>query len=204
MSASVGTVDPRVERSRRVILDATLDELADVGYGALTIEGVARRANVGKATVYRHWDGKLELVGDAITTLKQSIRPPDVDDPRARIVGLLNGLAGHLFESQSSACLPAIIDAAERDEAVRRFHHRSSSERRAALVALLREAVARGHLAPDLDLELLAESLVGPLFLRRLMTPDPFPPERIGELVDLVLGPHWSEPPRPEPGSRLE
>src|SRR5262249_39485671 len=65
-------VDPRIERSRAVILEATLDELADVGYGAFTVEGVARRAGVSKATVYRHWDGKLELVADAVSRLKHS------------------------------------------------------------------------------------------------------------------------------------
>ena len=72
--------DPRIERSRRVILEATLDELADGGYGALTVEGVARRANVGKATIYRHWDGKTDLVADAVATLKQMVQPPDTDD----------------------------------------------------------------------------------------------------------------------------
>ena len=68
------SVDPRVERTRRVVLDATLDQLAEVGYGALTIEGVARSANVGKATIYRHWEGKLDLVSDAIRTLEPRSR----------------------------------------------------------------------------------------------------------------------------------
>ncbi|HEY3485891.1 MAG TPA: helix-turn-helix domain-containing protein, partial [Ilumatobacteraceae bacterium] len=70
-------LDPRVERSRRVIMEATLDELGEVGYGALSIESVARRAGVGKATVYRHWDGKLDLVTDSLVTLKSIIRPPE-------------------------------------------------------------------------------------------------------------------------------
>src|SRR4029450_13783209 len=58
---AVEEVDPRVERSRRVILEATLGELGEVGYGTLTIEAVAARAGVGKSTIYRHWPGKLEL-----------------------------------------------------------------------------------------------------------------------------------------------
>src|SRR5580765_4898345 len=62
--------DPRIERSRRVILEAVLDELGAAGYGALTIESVAARAGVGKSTIYRHWAGKLELVEDAFRTLK--------------------------------------------------------------------------------------------------------------------------------------
>ena len=62
--------DPRIERSRRVILEAALAELGEVGYGALTIESVAARAGVGKSTIYRHWSGKLNLVEDAFRTLK--------------------------------------------------------------------------------------------------------------------------------------
>ena len=68
--------DPRVERSRRIILEAVLGELADVGYGGLTIEGVAARAGVGKSTIYRHWPGKLELVEDAFRTLKAAVTVP--------------------------------------------------------------------------------------------------------------------------------
>src|SRR5262245_19919967 len=66
-------VDPRVERSRRVILEAVLEELGEVGYGPMTIERVAARAGVGKSTVYRHWPGKLELVEDAFRTLKAPV-----------------------------------------------------------------------------------------------------------------------------------
>src|SRR5256885_1383400 len=62
--------DPRIERSRRVILEAALEELGQAGYGALTIESVAARAGVGKSTIYRHWPGKLALVEDAFRTLK--------------------------------------------------------------------------------------------------------------------------------------
>ena len=68
--AAAAEVDPRVERSRRVILSAALDLLGEVGYGGLTIEAVAHRAGVGKSTIYRHWPGTLEMLEDAIRTLK--------------------------------------------------------------------------------------------------------------------------------------
>lgn len=185
------TVDPRIERSRAVILDATLEELAEVGYGALTIESIARRAQVGKATVYRHWDTKLDLLADAITTLKQDVGMPVDGDLRTRIVVFLQGLAAHLADSRLSACMPAIIDASEREDAVRAFHNRSSQERRAMFVGVLEEARDAGHLDADVDVTLLAEALVGPLFVRRLMTPDPYPPDEVERLVATVLDPSW-------------
>ncbi len=184
------SVDPRVERTRRVVLDATLDQLAEVGYGALTIEGVARSADVGKATIYRHWEGKLDLVSDAIRTLEPLVTPPELDDHRARIVGMIHAIAQYLAESRFSTCLPARIEAGGRDPAVRDFHHRVSAERRSRTIGLLDAARDAGHLLPDTDTQLLAELLVGPLILRRLTTPQPFPPEQVDQLVATVLDPY--------------
>src|SRR5262245_12527411 len=109
--AAAADLDPRVERSRRIILEAVLDELGKVGYGALTIEGVAARARVGKSTIYRHWPGKLELVEDAFRTLKASVVVPEDGTLRERVTAILEQVAGLLRESTYSACMPALIDA---------------------------------------------------------------------------------------------
>ena len=74
---------PGSSGSRRVILEAVLEELGAVGYGALTIEGVAARAGVGKSTIYRHWPGKLALVEDAFRTLKAPALVPEDGQPSA-------------------------------------------------------------------------------------------------------------------------
>lgn len=185
------SVDPRVERTREAVLGATLDELGESGYGALTIEGVARRARVGKATIYRHWDGKLELVADAVRMLKQMPRPPDSDDHRERIVGLLRALAEHVCDSRYASVVPALIEASLTDPEVREFHVRTSAERLAFTVGMLDEARAAGHLRPDADTTQLAEALVAPIFFRRLMAELPYPPEAVDRLVAVVLDPHW-------------
>ncbi|MEX2627684.1 MAG: TetR/AcrR family transcriptional regulator [Ilumatobacteraceae bacterium] len=184
---AAGEADPRVERSRRVICEATLDELAKVGYGSMTIESIARRAGVGKATVYRHWDGKLDLVADALRTLRPEIRPADHGSARDRIVGMLSELATMVADSEWSACMPALVSAATRDDALRAVHHRFTAERRQVMVDLIAEGIATGELVTTTDPELLAEILAGPIFYRRLMTPDPLPPERVHEIVDQVL-----------------
>ena len=74
-------VDPRVERSRMVILEAAVEELAEVGYGGVTIESVAARAGVGKSTIYRHWPDKLALIADAFETFHVQM-VPDLGDAR--------------------------------------------------------------------------------------------------------------------------
>ena len=128
--------------------------------------------------MYRHWDGKLELVADAVSRLKHSVQPPDTDDHRQRIAGMLRGIAEMLAGSRFAACVPAVISAAQRDEGLRDFHHSSSAERRAFMVGMLDAARDAGHLDQSIDTNLLAELLVAPIFFRRLMTPQPFPVDR--------------------------
>ena len=179
--------DPRIERSRRIILQAVLDELSAVGYGTLTIESVAARARVAKSTIYRHWDGKLALVEDAFRTLKANVRVLESGTVHDRVVDLLTQVAELIEASTYSACMPALIEAAERDPQVRDFHLRFSAERRAVLVELLAGAVADGELPADTDPALLADALVGSLILRRLMLHQPLPPTQVPHLVDQLL-----------------
>jgi TetR/AcrR family transcriptional regulator, regulator of autoinduction and epiphytic fitness len=182
-----GELDPRVERSRRVILEAVLEELGEVGYGAFTIEGVAARAGVGKSTIYRHWDGKLELVEDAFHTLKAQALVPEDGSFRDRLVAYLEQVASLVAESTYSSCMPALIDAAERDPNVRAFHNRFSTDRRAVLVELLQEGVKAGDLPASSDPELLADALVGPIILRRLIFGEPCAVADVPSLVDQIL-----------------
>jgi len=181
--------DPRVERSRRVILEAVLDELGAVGYGTLTIEGVAARAGVGKSTIYRHWSGKLDLVEDAFRTLKAPVQAPEEGTLRERVTGLLEQVACLVEDSTFSACMPALIEAAEHDPQVRDLHIRASAERRAILVDLLREGIEKGELTSDADPDLLGDALVGPILLRRLMLYEPLDPSIVPKLVDQLLPP---------------
>jgi AcrR family transcriptional regulator len=191
-----GALDPRVERSRRVILQAALAELGAVGYGAFTIESVAARAGVGKSTIYRHWPGtprtpaKLALIADAFQSLNVQPAPPEEGGtPRERIARLLRHLAEGVTDSPFAACVPALIDAAERDADVRRFHHAYNAHRRQRLIDAIAEGIEAGDIPARLDPELAALALIGPIFYRRLMTGEPFETERVAALIDTVLGP---------------
>jgi len=182
-------VDPRVERSRQVILEAALSELGQIGYGAFTIESVAARAGVGKSTIYRHWPDKLGLIADAFQTFHEQ-RGPDLASgtPRERVERVVRHVADVVVSSTFSACIPALIDAAERDRDLRRFHHRFQNDARQPLTALIAEGVARGDFRGDTDAELAALALLGAIFYRRLMTGEPLDPQRASGLVAAVLG----------------
>jgi AcrR family transcriptional regulator len=183
-------VDPRIERSKIVILQAAVDELAEVGYGGVTIESVAARAGVGKSTIYRHWPDKLALIADAFETFHEQM-VPDLSGLSAR--GALELLVGHVAEvvvdSTFTRCIPALIEGAERDARVREFHHRYADERRQALLDLIARGVKNGEFRRDVDPELAAASLLGAIFYRRLWTGRPLDPKRAGDLVTAVLPP---------------
>lgn len=182
-------IDPRIERSRQIIPQAVLDELSEVGYGALTIESVARRAGVGKATIYRHWPDKIALIADAFKLLQQQGDPELVTGlPREKLERILRHVADVVADSPFSSCLPALIEGAERDPALQQFHHRFQSEARKPTIALIAEGVATGDFPACLDPELAAFALLGAIFFCRLMTDTPFAAERIPALIDTVLG----------------
>jgi TetR/AcrR family transcriptional regulator, regulator of autoinduction and epiphytic fitness len=188
-------IDPRVERSRQVILQAALDELGEVGYGSFRIESVAARAGVGKSTIYRHWPDKLALIADAFETFHvQMVPSTESGSPRERVESLVRHVAEVFVDSTFSVCIPALIEGAERDPRLRAFHHQYSLERRQSLIDVIAEGVAGGDFPARLDPELATLALLGPIIYRRLMSREPFDPDRAVDLVDTVLGmPHGAE-----------
>ncbi len=180
-----------------LILKAAVEELADVGYGQVTIESIAARAGVGKSTIYRHWPDKLALIADAFETFHEQMVPDLGDLPvRDAVALLLRHVAEVVVDSTFSRCIPALIEGAERDERVRAFHHRYSAERRQAIIDLITRGIQRGEVDVGVDPELATTTLLGAIFYRRLMTDQPFNPDDANELVSLVLG----KPARPRRG----
>jgi AcrR family transcriptional regulator len=183
-------VDPRIERSRMWVLEATADLLREVGYGQLTIEAVAARSGVAKSTIYRHYASKADLVTDAFTTVhaRGTAELPPPGPVRGRVVAILTDLACAVDEPQRLACLmPAVIDAAERSSEMAGLARRLAEESAAPLVAVLAEAVEAGELSPQTEPAVLADALVGPVVLPRLFHRPPVTPADIPNLVDQIL-----------------
>jgi TetR/AcrR family transcriptional regulator, regulator of autoinduction and epiphytic fitness len=176
--------DPRIERTRRVVLESAIELLIEGGYSAVTMEAVAAASGVAKSTIYRHWPNRSALINDAFHELKPTAPLPVGGDVRARITVLLEHLARQLVSSTWSSCLPALIDAAERDPEARELHSGLARTGRQVLVDLLAEGVRTGELPPDTDVGLLAEAMAGAIVLRRLMATEPFDPSEVPHLVD--------------------
>ncbi len=154
--------DPRIERTRVRLRAAALEELVAVGWGGFTVEGVARRAGAGKASVYRIFGDATTLLVDAFDHLVVQPRGPGGSPPPVRDVLL------HLVEGWSDPLLPALLDAGQRDPLLADALRPPSAARLRGLAA----AVA-AEMAPDDDRDPLevARALAGALLYRRLVVP---------------------------------
>jgi AcrR family transcriptional regulator len=180
--------DPRVERSRQVVRRAVLEELAEQGYGALTIEGVARRAGVGKSTIYRHWIDRVALIADAFENAHQEMVPEtDGGSARARVILLVEHVAAVATDPLFSRCLPALIEGAERDQRLRAFHHRYAATRRSELAAVIAQGIETSEFDGSVDPDAAAVALLGVIFYRRLMTPHALAPAAAAKVVASIL-----------------
>lgn len=187
-----GVLDPRVRRSRNKILVAARDALADCGYEGMTIEGVAERAGVGKATIYRHWESKAQLVMDVAGHLRRAEDLPTSGSAFEQLCQLYGSLARRLADPAWSRSAAALMDAARRDPELEQLFGEFVSTRRAPARAVLRAAVEAGELPGDTDVEAAIDLVAGPLFYRRFFIQRPVPPADVARLVQRV----FDHPPR--------
>lgn len=177
---------PRSARVREAVLEATLAMLSERGMSGLTVEGVAARAGVGKATLYRRWRSKLPLVLEAVTSLPE-LSMPASGTLQGDLREILLDLARIFRVSPCGRVLAQL--AAERgsdaalDAAVRRF----VAVRRKPVVDVLRAGMMHGKLPSDLDPDTITDMLVGPIVNRLLFTHRPAGARFVDQVIATVL-----------------
>lgn len=155
---------PRSEQRDQEILDAALQALVADGYDAMTIEGIAARIGAGKATVYRRWRNKAELVVDAIQRhAVASVALVDTGDVREDVRAYLKGLLKAFRGFDGALMVAFTAERIRHPDLGKLFDERFLTERRADLRCLIHAAVQRGDLPADADVELLAD--VGPALI---------------------------------------
>ncbi len=183
---------PRSAAADASIVRATLEVLLEDGYRGLTMEQVRARAGVGKATLYRRYGSKQELVSEAIRHLNQPIELPDTGNVRADILAVAASVMSGAQRVQFASFAPRLLgDAAGDPEMHAIFYENLVAPRRAVMGEVLRRGVARGELRADLDIELAIDLLTGPWVYRLLISGGDadaiFRLDPSG-LLDLVLG----------------
>lgn len=179
---------PRSPEADRAILRAAVDLLADEGYGGVTMEGVAARAGVGKATVYRRWPCKSALVVDAVTACRESgSQPPDTGSTREDLLVFVRVFMHHLRTSDAGRVMPALVAELSRNpELAAEFREGFVLPRRAKVLEAVRRGVERGEVRAGVDAELVADGVVALLMHRFLVTGmeiDDDLPERVVDIL---------------------
>jgi AcrR family transcriptional regulator len=161
---------PRSVEADQAIVDAALAVFAEEGFDGLTMEAVAARAGVGKATVYRRYPGKAELVIRAASCLTAAEAPEaDTGSLRGDLQAIARNLVHLLTRTVAGHCVPELVAALPRCAELAEEHRRFMAGRRRHTLRAVERAVTRGEIADGTDGELVADLLTGPIFYRHLV-----------------------------------
>ena len=146
-------------------------EWAHSGYGALSLEAVAKRARVGKAALYRRWSSKLAMVSDRLLYIGVAIIDlPDTGSLESDIHALLHSLQRTLCRPLIRRILPDLFAEMQRNPEIASVGEKLQASRRQRGVEILLNAIARKELHPETDIELGVDLLVAPLYWRLTVT----------------------------------
>jgi AcrR family transcriptional regulator len=155
---------PRSVRADEAIIAAVIELLADgTTAEALSIEAVAAKAGVGKATIYRRWPNKDALLLDAVASLKGA--PPELEGRSVRedLITLLLPVGRHDTSASAARVLPCLISELKRSPLLNQCFQRVTEPRRQMMRDVLHRGMDSGELRSDLDLDVVMAMLVGPM-----------------------------------------
>jgi AcrR family transcriptional regulator len=180
---------PRSARADEAIIDAVLDLLAEgSSIESLSIEAIAAKAGVGKATIYRRWSGKQALLIDALRTLKGQPPQPKGISVRDDLVLLLSGI-GRNPDPRASKIMPCLVPEVHRSPEQYALYQELMQPRRELTREVLRRGVQTGELRADLDIELAMVLLTGPVVMQKVLRwhPDLEEKDLAERVVDTLL-----------------
>lgn len=187
----------RSRRSHDAIVQATQELLVEHGYQALTIEGVAARAGVGKQTIYRWWPSRAALVLEAYLAGSDAIPPPaETADTHADVRAMLDWLVAVLAQPIGGKVVAGLVADLKHDpDLAERFHRDVVPARRRAMRDALERGKERDEIRADADLDLAVDALHGAVFYRLLLSGEPLEPQFTEQLANQVI--RGIEPARP-------
>jgi AcrR family transcriptional regulator len=193
----------------RAVIRATFEELAEAGYGALTIDDVARRAGVNKTTVYRRWPTKEDLVTTALLALPDEyFAMPNTGTIRGDLYEIAARTA-RIFQSVEGRAMMRILFFEGRLTQLTRVQAHFAARREATgMPAILNRAIARGELPVGFDQKMLGDVLLGTIVCKSLSEKSLLSKAFVAKLVDVVLagllgaGRHDSDRPHAQPSRK--
>jgi AcrR family transcriptional regulator len=180
-------VSPRPRRSQDVVLEATLDVIAEQGVMGISVDTVAARSGVSKATIYRHWGSRARLIHAAISSLQPTTVEPDTGSLRDDLTELLLHLVAYFDTPKVAEVFPSFLDAAVRDPELAELRQETLRTGRASFERVVRMGIERGELPDDVDVHLVVDLARAPIIYRRVVAQTPVDAADVAPIVDAVL-----------------
>jgi AcrR family transcriptional regulator len=179
---------PRSERAEQAILDATLEAIGERGIDGVSCEDVATRAGVGKATLYRRWPGKEDLLIAAFASMRGPLPQPRGESVRDDLITLLTVVAADADDPRYAQQYALLHGAGERyPRLVALYRERVVEPRRELVRTVLRHGIETGELRPGTNVEVAMLLLTGAVMARGKHEPTPAEPGFVSSAVDELL-----------------
>lgn len=189
---------PRDPKRSRAIVDAARTLLRDGGWDALTFEGVASLAGVGRPTVYRRWPTKGHLAAEilGIAVAENGIAESDRDNAlpctgtvRQDLIILTKGLLERLDTLESEGILPGVVAEMALDaDLARQVRAEVLAPDRALVTRTVRAAIERGEVRSDVDPSLVMETITATIIYLRYLVGQPVGPAEVEPIIDILVG----------------
>jgi AcrR family transcriptional regulator len=181
---------PRSEQAEQAIIEATLDVFAEKGFEGVCVELVASRAGVGKATIYRRWPNKEELLLAAFASLKSPFPEPEGVSVRDDLLAMVEVMCADKADPRKARRYALLLGEGEKyPRLMARYKETVVQPRRDAMRAVIRRGIETGELRPDTDVEIAMLSLTGAIMSLEKSQDGTFNGDFAARLVDgLLLG----------------
>jgi AcrR family transcriptional regulator len=182
---------PRAEAREQAILDAALELLMEVGYDRFSMDALAERAKAGKATIYRHWSGKAQIVAEAVRRLKMGAlaAPVDTGSLRGDLLGELTLMCTSMT-TEDAAIVSGVMLAMRTDpELAHLVRTQIIESKRGKFKGIIERAVVRGELPAGSTADLLDEVIPAMLMNRVVIQGEPLDEGFAVHMVDDIVLP---------------
>lgn len=180
-------LDPRIVRTRELVLAATAELLVEQGFERVTIEAIAERTGIARSTIYRNWPSRAELFVEAFDRICTFTEVPDLGSIREELTMLAAELVDGLTNAEWGSVLPSMIGVVAYDEELATAFRAFGERRRAIVGDVFRRAADRGEIIGPFTPEALAETFASGFFYHHLMARLPLDEAYIAHQINLVL-----------------
>ena len=177
-------LDPRIERTRRVVLEATAELIGECGFSGTSIGAISDRSGVARSTIYRHWAERADLLLESMGKHLQDIEATYTGELRPDLLRTFAHICSMLSDDATRSVIASFVAESTRDPELAALNSKFTKARRQASRRVIDDAVSRGDLPADTDSRQMADDLAAGIFFRGLIARESIDAEWIEAHVD--------------------